>query len=115
MKFATRLSVWVVILLALLLLGISAHFRAQSIVEPEPFSDFAALGTDVSQPVHDWTLGIHGGAYGLTQWGDSECNFYFGHRIATLDVPASDVAVFLISCAIVSIGGAVLVLLLRRA
>lgn len=43
-------------------------------------------------PVHNWTLSIQGRAYGLEQWGRSDCSFYFGRLVTTRESPAIYVA-----------------------
>jgi hypothetical protein len=54
--------------------------------------------SDVSGPIHNWTISLHGHAFGLTQWGKSDCNLYVGHRVATWPVPAAQVALASLLC-----------------
>jgi len=47
-------------------------------------------------PVHDWTIRIGHGVYGLVQYRDADCNFWFGDRyIVTLPFSAPVTAAFL--------------------
>jgi hypothetical protein len=42
--------------------------------------------------VHDWTIQIGNGAYGLMEWQDSSCTIYVHHGIVTLPFSAPVVA-----------------------
>jgi len=72
-----------------LLLG-TAAFRLQLVCASSGASSagLPIISSDLSEPVHDWTIRIRGAAYGLQQWGDADCSLYLGHPVVTLDVPA---------------------------
>jgi hypothetical protein len=43
-------------------------------------------------PVHNWTIQIGNGAYGLLDWSDSSCNIFFVNYITRLPFSAPVVA-----------------------
>ena len=48
----------------------------------------ALLGTSI-EPKHNWAFDIGESSFGISQWGESDCEIYFGTQIAQLNVSAS--------------------------
>ncbi len=100
----------VLLMLAVAWVSVLSRSDGRPAVQPAPFPGSPASLSDVAEPVHDWTVNLGGHAYGLGQWGHSDCSIYVGRRVVTLDVPAGAVATLgSVVCAIAAWGAVSLV------
>ena len=68
-----------------------------------PFAPYEKALSQCERPIHDWTVHIFGQDFGLTQWTESCCHLYCGHRILSIGCPASQVVVLSVSLTVIMV------------